>query len=93
MGSSEAISAFFPANLSDWISAAPHCRFFAIICYPFSRIFIPVSLAYECHVYVFLDDILLQQRLGNLAMVSVNLKELHLPLSPCIALLKYGHVG
>jgi len=40
-----------------------------IFCYPFSGIFIPVLLAYEFHVYVFLDDILFQQRLGNLAMV------------------------
>jgi len=69
MGPSDAISAFFLANLSPWITAAPYCRFFAIICYPFSGIVIPVLLAYECHVYVFLDDILLQQRLGNLAMV------------------------
>jgi len=83
MGSNEAISAFFPANLSPWISAAPYFRYFAIICYPFSGIFI--------HVYVLLDDILLQKRLGNLTMAKVYLKELHLPLSPYIALLKYGH--
>jgi len=44
MGPSEAISAFFPANLSPWISAAPYCRFFYIICYPLSGICIPVLL-------------------------------------------------